>query len=162
MGTGKTSVSRELQRITGWRCLDVDDEIVKRAGKTIPALFQEEGESGFRDWETRVLKDILTAEDQIISGGGGIVLRTENVKAMRARGTVVCLTATPETVFARVGQDANRPNLNGRRSVAGVAALMETRRQAYLDAADLLVETDGKTVAAVAEEIWERLAMKHE
>ncbi len=162
MGTGKTSVARQLAQRTGWPCLDVDDEIVKRAGRSIPAIFKEEGETGFRDWESRVLAALLQGEDQIIAGGGGIVLRPANVAAMKARGSVVCLTATPETVFVRVGQDANRPNLEGRRSVAGVAALMSAREQAYREAADFLVATDDKTVVAIAAEILERLAIYHE
>lgn len=162
MGTGKTSVARALHELTGWPWLDLDDEITRRAGKTIPAIFEDEGESGFRDRETQVLKSLLAEDDRIISGGGGIVLRAENITAMKKRGVVVCLTATPETVFLRVGQDENRPNLNGRRSVEGVAELMKIRQQAYEDAADLLVATDDKSVMAIAEEIRERLTNDYE
>lgn len=159
MGTGKTSVSRALARKTGWHCLDVDEWVVKKAGRTIPAIFEAEGEEGFRNRETEALREILDGERQIVAGGGGIVLRPENIAIMKARGTVVCLTASPETVFARVGRDSNRPNLNGRRSAAGIAELMEKREMAYREAADLLISTDHKTVDAIAEELRERLGI---
>ena len=159
MGTGKTSVSRALARKTGWHCLDVDEWVVKKAGRTIPAIFEAEGEEGFRNRETEALREIRDGERQIVAGGGGIVLRPENIAIMKARGTVVCLTASPETVFARVGRDSNRPNLNGRRSAAGIAELMEKREMAYREAADLLISTDHKTVDAIAEELRERLGI---
>ena len=159
MGTGKTSVSRALARKTGWHCLDVDEWVVKKAGRTIPAIFEAEGEEGFRNRETEALREILDGERQIVAGGGGIVLRPENIAILKARGTVVCLTASPETVFARVGRDSNRPNLNGRRSAAGIAELMEKREMAYREAADLLISTDHKTVDAIAEELRERLGI---
>ena len=159
MGTGKTSVSRALARKTGWHCLDVDEWVVKKAGRTIPAIFEAEGAEGFRNRETEALREILDGERQIVAGGGGIVLRPENIAIMKARGTVVCLTASPETVFARVGRDSNRPNLNGRRSAAGIAELMEKREMAYREAADLLISSDHKTVDAIAEELRERLGI---
>lgn len=159
MGTGKTSVSRALARKTGWHCLDVDEWVVKKAGRTILAIFEAEGEEGFRNRETEALREILDGERQIVAGGGGIVLRPENIAIMKARGTVVCLTASPETVFARVGRDSNRPNLNGRRSSAGIAELMEKREVAYREAADLLISTDHKTIDAIAEELRERLGI---
>jgi shikimate kinase len=162
MGTGKSSVARMLGRMTGWECRDVDDWIIEKAGKSIPAIFEEEGEDGFRNRESEALRELLTGENAIVSGGGGIVLRKENVEAMKAGGTTVCLTASPETIFQRVGTDRNRPNLDGRRSPAGIGELLNHREPAYRAAADLCVATDGKSVREVAREILDRLGVRYD
>lgn len=153
MGTGKTSVSKVLGRMTGLPCYDVDNWIEKKAGKSIPAIFAEEGEAGFRKRESEALKALLAQDGCILSGGGGIALREENVAMMKERGIVFCLTASPETIYRRVGKDENRPNLDGYRSPKGIRELMERREEAYQRAADVRIDTDGKSVEEVAAEI---------
>ena len=96
----------------------------------------------------------------IISCGGGAALREENVKAMKENGYVVLLTATPETIFKRVGTDQNRPVLNGRRSPEGIRELMEERRPKYEAAADITVSTDKKNPSQIATEIISTLMEK--
>lgn len=160
MGTGKTSVSKSLSRMSGWRYWDVDNWIEKEAGKSIPAIFAEEGEEGFRKRESEALYELLKGDQNILSGGGGIVLREENVARMKERGTVVCLCASPETIYERIGKARNRPNLEGRRSPEGIRELMAVREAAYERAADVRIDTDGKSVEEVAAEIFEKLGMK--
>lgn len=157
MGTGKTSVSKALGRMSGRKCRDVDNWIEQEAGKSIPAIFAEEGEEGFRDRESRALEAVLEKDSSIVSGGGGIVLREENVRRMKERGTVVCLWASPETIYERIKEAKNRPNLNGRKSPEGIRELMEKRRAAYERAADIRIDTDGKSVEEVAAEILRKL-----
>lgn len=159
MGTGKTSVSKALSRLSGWCYQDVDEWIGEKAGKSIPAIFAEEGEEGFRNRESEALEELLRKDRTILSGGGGIVLREENVARMKARGTVVCLCASPETIYGRIGKAKNRPNLEGRRSPEGIRELMEKRAAAYERAADIRIDTDGKSVKRVAAEILRKLGM---
>lgn len=87
-GSGKTTVGRELAALSGKPFVDLDAEIVKRAGKPIPDIFAQEGEGAFRDLETEVLKEACARGGQIIATGGGAVLREENRAAMRRTGRV--------------------------------------------------------------------------
>lgn len=80
-------------------------------------------------------------------------MREENVTAMKQAGTIVLLTAKPETVLKRVGQDRSRPNLKGRMNEEGIRQLMDKRRSAYETAADLVIATDGKNPEEIGTEI---------
>lgn len=153
MGTGKSTVAKELSARLGLTVREMDEEIVQAAGRSIPEIFADCGEEGFRDLESQVLDQVLSSDGQVISGGGGVVLRKANRARMKAGGTVVLLTAKPETVFARAASDPNRPNLNGRRSVSGIAELMEARQPAYEAACDFAVATDDKSVREITDEI---------
>ena len=92
-GTGKTTVARLLAERLGWQWLDADEELERRAGKTIAAIFADEGESAFRDLESQVLADLVQRDRHIIALGGGVVLRPENRALIKQAGTVVWLTA---------------------------------------------------------------------
>ncbi len=155
MGSGKTAAARELAARTGWPVTETDTELARRLGRSIREIFAREGEAFFRDAESALIREL--AEEgtaaRIVSCGGGAVLRPENRAAMRTAGTVVRLTVSPEEVLRRVGPDDRRPLLDGKRSAAQIAAMMEERRAAYEDAADLTVSTDGKSPREVAGEI---------
>ena len=161
MGTGKTTVAGTLGKMTGFPVIELDEEIVKAEGKPIPQIFEEVGEEGFREIETRELKKALGVKDAafpekagvILSLGGGAVLREENRRVIRENGFAVLLTAKPETVLARVYGDGNRPNLKGRMTREGVASLMKEREAAYEAAAEHIISTDGKGVREIAGEI---------
>ena len=90
-GCGKTTVGRELARLSSKPFVDLDEEIVRRAGKSIPDIFREEGEAAFRELEAQVLADVCARSGQVIATGGGAVLRTENRTAMRRTGRVYFL-----------------------------------------------------------------------
>ena len=94
-----------------------------------------------------LLKEIAQKTNQVVSCGGGIVLREENVLEMKKSGKIILLTAKPETILERVSGDDNRPVLQGKKTVADISALMEKRRSKYEAAADFIVETDEKTVS---------------
>ena len=93
----------------------------------------------------------------LISCGGGVALRECNVEQMKKNGRVVLLTASPEEVYERVKDSDDRPVLAGRKNVKGIAELMEARREKYEAAADIIVNTDHKTVLQVCEELVQRL-----
>ncbi|MCC8142353.1 MAG: shikimate kinase [Lachnospiraceae bacterium] len=153
MGTGKTSTSGELKDLLGFDEIDLDEAIASRYGMSIAEMFERDGEDAFRERESAMLKEIAGGEPVIVSCGGGCVLREENVSLMKGCGTVVLLTAEPETVLARVKHRTTRPLLNGHMNVEYIADLMEQRRPAYEKACDLTICTDQKTPRQVAEEV---------
>lgn len=144
MGTGKTTVGQALASELAWTFIDTDKEIEKLAGKPIPQIFADEGEARFRDLESQVIKRTMIGEHQVVSTGGGSVLRPENREAMLAGGLVVALTADAETIIARVSGDANRPLLAGD-AASKVRKLMQEREGAY-DFAHVSIDTSGKDV----------------
>lgn len=156
MGTGKTAVGQELARMLGWTFADTDHAVEMRTGKSIPQLFAEEGESFFRDQETAALKAMLENAGQVVSTGGGAVLREENRKVMLEGGLVVALSAEEATIVQRVSGDRNRPLLQGD-VTERVRTLMETRRSAYTFA-PFHIKTDDLSIEEAARQIMERLA----
>ncbi len=157
MGTGKTTVSKALSRITGFEEVDVDQCIVSNEGMTINDIFAEKGEQGFRDIETETLQNLTKKEGQIISCGGGAVLRDENVRILKQAGTIVLLTATPETIFERVKDHTHRPILNQDMSLSHVKKLMAGREPRYQEVADLKVSVDSNDRVKTCLEILRKL-----
>ena len=153
MGCGKSTVSKILGELCSLPCVEMDEEISKRAGMPIPEIFETYGESHFRDLESALIAEIAEGGPCVVSCGGGAVLRRENVSCMKNSGTIVYLTAAPETIYERVKEDTNRPLLNGHMEICHIVGLMEARRDAYENAADVCVATDGRTPADIAREI---------
>lgn len=153
MGTGKSTISRKLKALVNAEELDMDAEIVRENHMSINDMFARFGEPYFRDKETEMLQKIASKSPAIVSCGGGTVLRQENVEIMKKSGTIVLLTATPETVYKRVRHSKDRPILNGNMNVDYIASLMEKRRAAYEAACDIRVVTDNKRPENIAEEI---------
>lgn len=160
MGTGKTTVSRQLKRVTNMPEIDMDAYIVEKEGRPISEIFEKDGEEYFRKVETQCLIEILEKKGVIVSCGGGVVVKDENVSYMKDKGVIVLLTATPETVFDRVKDSNHRPILNGNMSVEYIATLMEKRRERYLSVADIIIETDNKEVEQIANEIISKVKEK--
>ena len=102
MGVGKTAVGKVLAKMTGMNYVDIDEIIVDRAGKTIPKIFEEEGELVFREIERAVTHEIAGLDGQIIACGGGTVLDDENLASLRRASKMVLLNAEPETILERV------------------------------------------------------------
>ena len=142
MGTGKTTISKALSKITGFQEIDVDEYIVKKSGRSISDIFEKEGEGYFRNLETEALKEISRESGKIISCGGGAVLRDENVEILKEGGVIVLLTATPETIFDRVKDHTHRPILNSDMSLSHVKELMEKREPRYQSVADVKISVD--------------------
>ena len=125
---------------------------------SIPEIFAREGEEGFRARETAVLREALAGRGRVVSCGGGVVTRPENLTLLReaaAAGgcTVVRLTASPDTVFARIGADPGRPMLKDVRGPEDIARLMARREDAYRSAGGAEVATDGRGAEEIAREI---------
>jgi shikimate kinase/3-dehydroquinate synthase len=157
MGTGKSAVGREVARRLGWRFVDMDDAIVLRVGKPIPRIFAEHGEPAFRAVESDVCADLSTQDGLVIATGGGALVNPDNRRVMMRGGTVVCLTADPDEILRRVGDDDNRPLLNVPDPRAKIAELLAARHAAY-QAIPWQVETTGLSVEEVAERV---IALSH-
>ena len=153
MGCGKSAIGRVLARMTYRRFMDTDALIVEQEGMPISQIFEEKGEAYFRRVETEVLKKLTKEKKRIISCGGGVAMRTENVEEMRRGGHIVLLSAKPETILKRVARDENRPLLKGRKTIEGITELMEARLPHYQAAADITVATDDRSMEDIAAEI---------
>ena len=155
MGTGKTTVSRWLSKDMNLKEVDMDKYIVEREHRPITDIFEQQGEEYFRKIETECLIEIQREKGKIVSCGGGAVLKDENVQHMKDGGVIVLLTATPETVYERVKDGNDRPILNGNMNVEYIEQLMNKRKARYLEVADLIIETDGKSPQSISREIIE-------
>ncbi len=153
MGCGKSAVSAYLMRQYGLPRVEMDREIEADSGMSIPEIFERQGEEAFRRKETLLLRKIAERDELIVSCGGGVPMRSENVELMRASGTIILLKASPQTILNRVKRSQNRPVLKGRMTEEGICELMEHRNEAYEAAADCVIGTDGRSVAEVAEEV---------
>ena len=149
MGAGKTSVSAALGRTLNLPVIEMDEQISRNEGMTIPEIFAQKGESHFRQCETALLEGLAAESACLVSCGGGVAMRQKNVDAMRRCGTVVLLTARPEVILERVKDSDERPLLQGRKNVTDIAALMAQRRSAYEAAADVTVDTSDLTIEEV-------------
>ena len=153
MGAGKTTISDYFNTMFAMDVIEMDQVIARREGMTIPDIFEVHGEEYFRDCETNLLKELQERRNVVISCGGGVPMRERNVAEMKKNGRVILLTATPETILDRVKDDHNRPILENNKNVSFIASLMEKRREKYEAAADVIVQTDGKSISDIAEEI---------
>ena len=160
MGAGKTTVSRELSRMTGKKELDMDAYIVEREGMPITDMFDKFGEEYFRKKETESLLEIMEMKNIIVSCGGGVVVKDENVEHMKNGGVIVLLTATPETIYERVKNSTDRPILNGNMNIEFIESLMNKRKERYLSVADVIVSTDNKMVSDICKEIMDKISKK--
>jgi len=158
MGSGKSAVGRQLATRLDLAFVDSDAEIEARTGVDIPYIFEKEGEAGFREREREVL-DALTGRSRVLlSTGGGAVLDPANRERLRSRGCVVYLRTSVKQQFARTRRSGHRPLLSNDDPLGTLERLMLERAPLYEQAADLVVDTDGRKVGAVVEEIMRRLA----
>jgi len=159
MGSGKTSVGRLLAQGLNCEFIDLDALIVDRAGKSINAIFADDGEPAFRGLEQQQLADLVGRERIVLSTGGGAVIDPENRRLMRLIGPVVNLTASLDVLAARLAACNDRPLLQGEEAerLAKLERLLEEREQYYADS-DIRIDTAGKSVEDVAAEVLKRLS----
>lgn len=153
MGCGKSTVASKMNQVYGMHVVEMDQEISERQKMSIPDIFEQYGEEYFRDVESALLKEIGAGSNQVVSCGGGVVLREQNVAEMKKNGRIVLLTAKPENVLKRVVGNDDRPILKGRKTVKDIEELMEVRRAKYEVAADIVVATDDKSIEEICKEI---------
>ena len=157
MGSGKSTIARKLGRMFERRVIDVDKLIERRAHKSIPDIFADEGEVGFRFREKAALESLLDEIPSIVSCGGGIVTTPENRKLLPKLGTVVYLEVDAAEAVGRISHPETRPLLQGD---TPPDVLLEQRRPLYEEVADITINTTGKTIDEVVYETGELLWKK--
>ncbi|GAA5315744.1 MAG: shikimate kinase AroK [Candidatus Pelagadaptatus aseana] len=153
MGAGKSTIGRLLAGLLRLPFTDSDRVIEERTGADIPWIFDVEGEEGFRQRETAVIKDILEGEPVVLATGGGAVLKPENRKMLAATGQVFYLMASTEQLLERTAKDKKRPLLQVDDPEAKIRELIAERDPLYNQVADVVVNTDRRSPRSVAQEI---------
>lgn len=154
MGCGKSTVGIKLSYRIRRSIEDTDKLIEKEEGRTISDIFQTDGEAYFRMLETACLKRMIKRTNhKIISTGGGLPLKEENRTLLKKLGTVFYLRATPETIYERLKHDQSRPLLQGENPQEKIRTLMADRSALYEQAADVIIDVDGKNFDTILDEI---------
>lgn len=155
--TGKTTVGRRLGETAGLGFVDADVALTREIGQSISAFVSKRGWPAFRREESRILQKLSREDGQIVATGGGVILDPANVQMMRETGTVVWLTALPETILSRLGEDPataeNRPALTDDELAAEVRTTLAERKPLYANAAHHSVETDGRRPGEIVDRI---------
>ncbi len=157
-GTGKTVIGKKLAEKTCEKFLDTDEIITEISGKTIPKIFEEDGEKKFRKIETEALKKSINRSEKIVSCGGGIITKEENINLLKENGIVFLLKAKPETIYKRIYKDSNRPSLTNKKPFEEIKYMLKKREKQYEKAKDFEVDTNKKSVEECAEEILEKIS----
>jgi shikimate kinase len=156
-GTGKTVIGKNIARKLGKQFVDTDELIVKIAGKTIPKIFSEDGEDKFRKIETLALKKACEENFEIISCGGGIITREENINILKENGLVCLLKADSKTIFKRIYKDENRPPLTDKNPFEEIILMLEKRKELYERAKDFEIDTTNNSIEECVELILKEL-----
>lgn len=139
MGCGKSTVGPLLAKRLGAQFIDMDQHIVRQAGRSIPEIFASEGEAGFRDRESDALRAILGLPPLVVAAGGGLIERTENRRLLREAARQIWLRVPIDQLLARVGADPNRPLLQNDPGFSRARKLYACREPLYAEA-DLHVD----------------------
>ena len=159
MRTGKSTVGRRLAKRLGWKFVDVDPLIEAAAKMSIPRVFAERGEPVFRRLERRAIGRAVHAQDQVIATGGGAFVDAQSRAKLRVSGPVVCLTARPQVILARIGRRLEaRPLLCGAANPLSRIRALLGRRAAVYGQADMTVDTSSLSIDEVVERIWTKLS----
>jgi shikimate kinase len=157
MAVGKTTVGRLLALELGLAFYDSDRVIEERAGADIAWIFDVEGERGFRDREAAVIDELTAMDGVVIATGGGVVLREENRRHLRERGTVVLLESPVERLVERTRHDRKRPLLRDGNARETLERLTRERSELYESIADVRFVADRRSAASLARDIAARL-----
>jgi shikimate kinase len=154
MGTGKTAVGKALAERLDKKFIELDPLIERKAGKTIPEIFSQDGEIAFRELEIEVAKEVAQGKNQVIACGGGVVLNKINIDRLRKESLIVYLTASPKIILERTSNDAEeRPLLKVASPRLTIQELLRFRKPFYERAADIKIDTSKLDINAVVEQI---------
>lgn len=153
MGSGKTTIGRQLAKQLNLEFFDSDHEIENKTGANIPLIFELEGEEGFRKRETAMLDELSRKQNIVLATGGGAVLAEENRNLLRQRGHVIYLSANIEQLWERTRLDKNRPLLQTENPREKIATLLELRDPLYRDVADTIINTGNGNLKSVLKQI---------
>jgi shikimate kinase len=152
MAVGKSAVGRALAKRLKLRFVDLDRVIEKSEQMKVKDIFSRKGEAYFRRLEKQTLAQVLEQENQIIATGGGVVMDEDNVKLLRERSLLVCLTASAEVLLKRAGPGAKRPLLKGGDRRERIEELLKQREKNYAQA-HAAIDTSDLTIGKIVEKI---------
>lgn len=154
MGSGKSTIGKKLSEVLpDYNFVDTDELIVLNQNISINDIFAQKGEEYFRHIETSILKEVLNKRNQIISTGGGIILKEENRTLLKQKSIVIYLQASSDTLFERVKNNKDRPLLNVEDMKNKIATLAAERKELYKNCSTYIVNTEDKTIENVLKEI---------
>lgn len=159
MGTGKSAVARQLAKDLGKKYISLDEEIVEREGRPINDIFSNEGEPYFRQVEKEIVEEFSKKTDLVIDTGGGVVLDNDNMNNLKSSSMVVCLWATPETIYERTQKQSHRPLLKVEDPMGRIRDLLEYRRPFY-QKAEVHIDTDVLSIPEIVEEVKKHISDK--
>ncbi|MGM9991275.1 MAG: shikimate kinase [Candidatus Bruticola sp.] len=157
MGTGKSTIGRELARVMGRKFIDIDQELEKRHGGSIPSLFKEHGEKWFRDKEEELCLELAKSTNRVVATGGGSLLNPVNFAAFQNSGLLICLYTQRDCLIERLGRSERRPLLQNTDNLGErVDQLMQERRYLY-ERIKIRIDTTNYTPLETAKRIAELL-----
>lgn len=158
MGSGKTTIGKNLAKQKNYRFVDTDEMIVEQQHRSINEIFAKDGEQAFRDMETAFLRQLIAEkkERMIISTGGGMPLRAENRQLLSQLGKVVYLKASPQTIYDRIKGDTTRPLLQGENPRKRIAEMIAAREPLYMEGAMFVVDVNALKQSEATLEIIEK------
>ncbi len=156
MGVGKTSVGMRLAKDIGFSFVDTDDLIESDQKMTITEIFAKLGEPRFRDIESGIIQRVMAGENQVVSTGGGAMIRDGNRAVFKKAGLVVCLSARPEVIYKRIKLETHRPLLRTPDPLAKIKEMLDSRAAFYAQA-DVTIDTSGKSIDDIILRIKERI-----
>jgi shikimate kinase len=152
MGTGKSSVGQLVAAELGFEFVDTDALIEERTGRKISDIFAEAGEGLFRRLEAELVEQLGARSNAVISTGGGLIVNPANLASLKSHALVVCLWATPETIWQRTREHEHRPLLQKPDPLQKIRALLAEREKAYKQA-DILISTESRSIREVAQHV---------
>jgi shikimate kinase len=161
MGTGKTTVGRAVAQRIGFKCVDSDHEIERRAGKPIAAIFESQGETAFRALERWFVEEGHGPEKVVVACGGGLIVEPGMLDLLAKRGVVVCLHASIETILSRTGRHRKTRPLLDVEDPDGRARALYAAREAIYRSAGTVILTDARPLSEIAAHVirvWRREA----
>jgi len=153
MGVGKTAVGEALAKKLNRKFVELDLLIEWKAGRSIPEIFQQDGEVAFRELEIEVTKEIAKEKYLVIACGGGIVLNKINIDRLKKEGIIVYLTASPRAILKRVSEEGQRPLLEVDNPTLTIRELLKFRKPFYERATDIKIDTSKLDIDSVVEQI---------
>ena len=157
MATGKSTVGKALRDRLGndYKFIETDQIIIEISGKSIPRIFEEDGEAKFREYEIEACKKAARLSKSIISCGGGVVLNETNIEILKQSCQIVLLTATPEVIYNRAMREGkeNRPVINKKDPFKEIKKVMRYREIYYNSSAEIIIDTTEKSIKTIVEEI---------
>tara|TARA_B100000029_G_scaffold454657_1_gene481323 strand:- start:506 stop:1039 length:534 start_codon:yes stop_codon:yes gene_type:complete len=157
MATGKTTIGKKLAKKTSKKFYDSDAEIKKITGADISLIFEIEGDAGFRKRETKIISQLVTHSNIVLSTGGGAVLAEKNRNMLTKNGVVIYLKSSAKKIFDRTNGDKSRPLLQGNNSLSKIKEILKEREHLYESLANEVISTESFITEKIIQEILKKI-----